>query len=393
MTAGRALRVLMYSPQFHPLQGGYERAAARISAALAARGHRVQVVTERRERAWPAEDRVEGVPVRRLPVVFRPGAHIATATVSLAAWLLPRLWRFDVLHAHSYGPGTAAAIALARVAGVPVVLKLPSVGEGGIAAMLAGGAPGRGLVRALHRRVDACLAPSGAVRDEAVAFGIPAGRVHLLPNGIDTALFRPAEPGERAAQRRALGAAGEGPLVLCIAQLRPEKGIFTLLHAWERVAAARPDARLAYVGDGPDRAALEAEVARSPAAASVRVAGFADPRPWYAAADLLVIPSDFEGLSNVLVEGMSSGLPVVATRVSGTEDAFAAAEVGEMVEPGDAGALAAALCRMLGDPARRAACGAAGRALAVRAYSLARVVDELEAIYAGVARPAATRRA
>jgi glycosyltransferase involved in cell wall biosynthesis len=392
VTGRRALRVLMVSPQFHPLQGGYERAAARISAALAERGHRVQVVTERRERAWPAVDRVDGVPVRRLPVAFRRGLHAATGSATLAAWLLPNLRRFDVLHAHSYGTPTAAAIALAALARVPVVLKLPSMGEGGIAAILAGPGPARALVRRLHRRVGACLAPSRAVRDEAVAFGIPAERVHLLPNGIDTGRHRPASPGERAAARRELGLDGGGPVVLCVAQLRPEKGVFTLLHAWERVAADLPDARLVYAGEGEERAALEAEVARSPAAASVRLAGFTDPRPWYAAADLLAIPSDFEGFSNVLLEGMSSGLPVVATRVSGTEDAFAAAELGEMVEPQDPETLAAALRRMLGDPARRAACGAAGRALAVREYSLERVVDALEEIYAGLVWPATTRR-
>lgn len=388
---GRALRVLMYSPQFHPLQGGYERAAARVSAELAARGYAVQVVTERRERAWPAADRVNGVAVRRLPVVFRPGLHAASAGAALAAWLLPSLRRFDLLHAHTFGSQTAVAIAAARLLRVPVVLKLPSMGEGGVA-MLAGRGPARAGVRALHRGVDACLAPSLAVRDEAVAFGIPGDRVHLLPNGIDTAAFRPASAEGRAEARRGLGIEGDGPLVLCIARLSPEKGLFTLLGAWERIAAAHPDARLAVVGDGPDRAALESAVAASPAAATVRIAGPAtDTRPWYAAAALLVVPSDFEGFSNVLLEGMSAGLPVVATRVSGTVDVFAGAEVGEMVEPRDPAALAAALARMLDDGARRAACGVAARSLAERKYSLAHVVDELETIYAGVVRPAASR--
>lgn len=375
----------MYSPQFHPLVGGYERAAARISSALVERGCAVEVVTERRETGWPAEDRVGGVAVHRLPVAFRPGLHSATASASLAAWLLPNLRRFDVLHAHTYSMPTAVAIAAARVRGVPVVLKLPSMGGGGIAALLAGRA--RGAVRALHRGVAACLAPSSAVRDEAVRFGIPPERVHLLPNGIDTDAFRPVDAAARASHRDGPGV-GEGPLVVCVARLRPEKGIFNLLRAWERVAADHPAARLAYVGDGPDRAALEAAAGRSSAADTITLAGFvADPRPWYAAADLLVVPSDYEGLSNTLLEGMSAGLPVVATRISGTEDVFGEADVGEMVEPEDSGALAAAIGRMLGDPARRAACGAAARGLAVRRYSLRHVVDELQRIYAAVMRP------
>lgn len=388
--SARALRVLMYAPQFHPARGGYERAAERISGELTERGCTVQVVTERRSRSWPRTDRVAGIPVHRLPVLYRPGLHSVTGGASLAAWLLANLRRFDVLHAHTFGAQTGAAIAVARMLGVPVVLKLPSTGEGGIAEMLGGHTPAHAAIRALHRGVAACLAPSRALRAEAVAFGIPGERVHLLPNGIDPEAYRPASPTEREAARRALGV-GPGPLVLRMARLAPDKAPLMLLRAWERVAAARPGAQLAYVGDGPEREALEAAVAASPARGAVRVAGFVDdPRPWYAAADLLVVSSDYEGHPNAMLEAMSAGLPVVATRVSGTEDAFLEADLGELVEPGDAPSLAEALVRMLDDAPRRAACAAAARALAVRRYSLSAVVDELQRIYAGVVRPAAS---
>jgi glycosyltransferase involved in cell wall biosynthesis len=380
--SGRALRVLMYAPQFHPIRGGYERAAERVAAELARRGHAVEVVTERRERAWAPRDRVSGVAVRRLPVLFRPGVHAASAGAALAAWLLPNLRRFDVLHAHTFGPQTSVAIAVARLLRVPVVLKLPSTGEGGIAAILAGGGPARAAIRGLHRGVAACLALSRALRDEAVAFGFPAERVHLLPNGIDADAFRPASPAEREAARRALGV-GPGPVVLRVARLASDKAPLTLLRAWESVAAARPEARLVYVGHGPEREALDAAVAASSAHGAVRVEGFVDdPRPWYAAADLLVISSDYEGHPNAMLEAMSAGLPLVATRVSGTEDAFAEGDLGEMVEPGNAGALAAAMLRMLDDPARREACGRAAREVALQRYALPQVVDELERIYA-----------
>lgn len=381
-------RVLMFCPQFHPLEGGYERAARRVSAELIRRGYTVQVVTERRSRRWPAADRVEGVPVRRLPVVYRAGVHVASASAVAGAWLLANLRCFDVLHAHTYGPVTAAALAAARLHRVPSVLKLTSVGASGIGAVLDGRGPAAAAWRALHRGVGACLAPSAAARDEAVAFGIPAERVHLLPNGVDTDALAPADCRARAAARAALGVDGD-PLVVCVAHMRPEKGMRTLLAAWERVAPAFPGARLAYVGNGPERGALEAGLARSPAAGSVTLAGADDPRPWYAAADLLAIPSDYEGLSNVLLEGMAAGLPVVATRVAGTVDAFAHADLGELAEPRDAEGLAAAFGRMLADGARRRACGAAARQLAVRRYSLRQAVDRLETLYAGLLAPAA----
>jgi glycosyltransferase involved in cell wall biosynthesis len=374
----------MYSPQFHPLEGGYERAARRVSAELAARGHAVEVVAERRSRALPARDRVDGVPVRRLRVAYRRGMHTATASAALFAWLAANLRRFDVLHAHMYGPVTAAALAAARLARKPAVLKLASTGPDGIASLLAGRSPAMGAARALHRGVDACLAPSAAARDEAVAFGIPAERVHVLPNGVDTAALVPADDAARSAARQGLGIDPRAVLALCVARMRPEKGIRTLLSAWEQAAPAFPDARLVYVGDGPERPGLEAALSGSPVRATVVLAGQADPAPWYAAADLVVIPSDYEGLSNVLLEAMSAGLPVVSTRVSGAEDAFAAAGIGELAEPRDPASLAAALRRLLGDAERRRACGRAARGLAVERFSLSSVVDGLERIYAGV---------
>ncbi|HYJ78786.1 MAG TPA: glycosyltransferase family 4 protein, partial [Longimicrobiaceae bacterium] len=232
--------------------------------------------------------------------------------------------------------------------------------------------------------VDACLAPSAEMGAHARDFGIPAERIHFLPNGIDTLAFRPAAPDERAALRRALGVEGDGPLVLYVGRLSPEKGPSVLLDAWERVAATAPGARLALVGGGPEAAGLRARLAGSPAASSVHLHGpDHDTARWFRAADLFVLPSLREGLSNALLEALGCGLPVVSTRVSGSVDAFAAADLGELATPGDAAGLAAALSRLLADPGRRLACGAAARELAVREYALERVVDRLERIYAG----------
>ncbi|MDB4949153.1 MAG: hypothetical protein JWM27_1802, partial [Gemmatimonadetes bacterium] len=137
-TAARPLRVLMVCPQFHPLVGGYERAAERLSAALVRRGHRVDVVTERRSHAWPAEEWRDGVRVRRLPCLFRRGLHLPSSTASLAAFMLARGRRYDVVHVHQYGLAAGAALALARVAGARTVLKLSSTAGQGIGATLAG---------------------------------------------------------------------------------------------------------------------------------------------------------------------------------------------------------------------------------------------------------------
>jgi glycosyltransferase involved in cell wall biosynthesis len=373
-----ALRVLMVSPQYRPILGGYERAAERLAGALAARGHRVEVVTERRSREWPAREAVDGVQLRRIPCVHRRGLHQPTALASLAVYLAGNARRFDVVHAHQYGPWAAMALAAARLAGARTVLKLTSTAGQGIASTVGA----TGISAALHLGVDACVTPSLAARDEAVAFGIPAGRVHVVPNGIDVGAFSPAPPAERARLRSRLGL-GAGPVALYLGRLSEEKAPLLLLEAWSRVAHLHPGAELAVVGGGPQADAVRRAAAGLP---RVRVAGETDdPAEWYRAADLFVVSSLNEGLSNALLEAAAVGLPVVSTRVSGSTDLFARADLGALVPVGDAAALGAAVSALLADPDRRARCGAAARGLAVRAYGVDRVAEMMERVYRGAA--------
>ncbi|MDB4948258.1 MAG: hypothetical protein JWM27_907, partial [Gemmatimonadetes bacterium] len=234
----------------------------------------------------------------------------------------------------------------------------------------------------LHRGVDACVAPSAAAVAEAVAFGIPAERVHLVPNGVDVDAFSPVDSAEKAALRARLGL-GAGPVVLYLGRLSAEKDPVNLLDAWSAVAGAHPDAELVYVGEGPDEARLRARVEELRAPRVRLAGGSAEPAAWYRAADLFALPSRHEGLSNSLLEAAACGLPVVSTRVSGAVDLFARADLGELVPPRDPAALAGALERMLADPGRRAACGAAARNLIVRELAVDRVAAAVERVYLG----------
>ena len=126
------IRVLMISPQFRPLVGGYERAAERLSAALAAAGLRVVVIAERRDRAWPAVECIDGYEVRRLSCSYRRHLHTITSLLSFAGFLLRHGREFDVWHVHQYGFHAALAVALGKVLRRPVVLKLTSSGAMGI---------------------------------------------------------------------------------------------------------------------------------------------------------------------------------------------------------------------------------------------------------------------
>ncbi len=376
------LRILMICPQFRPLLGGYERAAERLSLALAAAGHRVVVVTERRDPAWSSQEWMGDVLIRRLRSVPQRGWHVPSALFSLVVFLLLNARRFDVIHAHQYGWTAAAAIGLGHLFQRPVVLKLTATGPSGILEAVAQSRLSI-LSAALHRRVDACIATSERGEREAGSLGIPEDRIHLIPNGLDTDRFRPASLTEKVALRARLGL-GEGVVALYVGRLSSEKNPLLLLQAWAECFARHANCELVVLGDGP-QLTLVREVARG--ARNVHVRGRVDdPLPWYQAADIYVLPSDFEGLSNSLVEALSCGLPVVSTCVSGSEDVFREADVGELVPVGDSKELSRALERMLADPGRRAACSKRAREVALRRFSIVSVRAGIESIYGMVLR-------
>ncbi|MCS5617774.1 MAG: glycosyltransferase, partial [Pirellulales bacterium] len=174
---------------------------------------------------------------------------------------------------------------------------------------------------------------------------------------------------------------------LTVCRMRPEKNLPLLLEAWQRVQARMPAARLAIVGDGAGMAELKARAERLGLGPGVLLPGASsDPRAWYAAADLYLLSSTNEGLSNSLMEALSSGLPMVSTRVSGSEDVVAAADVGLLVPLDDAAALAEAAAELLGAPERALACGMRAREYAEAHFSLASVADQVEALYGSLVR-------
>ncbi|OEV32131.1 hypothetical protein AN219_00835, partial [Streptomyces nanshensis] len=174
-----------------------------------------------------------------------------------------------------------------------------------------------------------------------------------------------AEPGGRAAARALLpqlsGVPADAPLVVCVGRLCRQKGQRTLLSAWSRIAAAVPDAWLALVGDGPDRPALSALSGHAPG--RVLFAGASDEvNRWYAAADLVVLPSRWEGMALTPLEAMACGRPVVVTDVGGARESLPPQQHETcLVPPGDPDALAESVTHLLREPELREFMGEAAR--------------------------------
>jgi glycosyltransferase involved in cell wall biosynthesis len=185
--------------------------------------------------------------------------------------------------------------------------------------------------------------------------------------------------------RRPPGPAVRPVTLLSVGRLRAPKDFVTLIRAF---AALEPGtARLRIAGDGPDRAAVEAEIERLGLQGRVELLGTRDDIPeLLAGADVFVLASDSEGLPMSVLEAMAAGLPVVASAVGGVPEAVRDGETGALVPPRDSAALAHAIGRIVADPALRDRLGEAGRRRVEREFSLERFEREHLELYRNRAR-------
>ena len=185
---------------------------------------------------------------------------------------------------------------------------------------------------------------------------------------------------DRSALRDRLGLRGR--VALFAGRLDAQKGLTGLLAAWKDVVARMPEATLVVAGAGPQQAHLTELAASLGLAQRVRFCGMQeDLVPWLQAADLFVLPSLSEGLSNALLEAMACALPCVATRIGGNTELIAEGINGRLVEPGDEAALAEAMASLLSDPEQAAELGRRARATVTERYPLPMIGRRYLALY------------
>ncbi|MCE5203451.1 MAG: glycosyltransferase family 4 protein [Actinomycetia bacterium] len=204
---------------------------------------------------------------------------------------------------------------------------------------------------------DAVTTPSHALAEEVTALGVPADRVTVIPNGVDHTRFYPRDRGQA---RLRLGVDHDSPLVVFAGRITVHKGAVDLAKAWPDVRRAHPHALLAFVGPSGDADVNGVEGALLPGTATP-----ADLAWWYAAADVVVVPSRYEGFGLVALEAMACGRPVVATAVGGLPEVVPP-KAGALVPPRDPAALADAIAALLGDPQTRSVAEDASQEAAAR---------------------------
>ena len=348
--------------------GGQEIRTLTEAGGFIGRGHRVTLYAAPGSRIAAEAPRF-GVPVAVLPIGRKRPAGVRSLVAAL------RRHPVDVVNAHSSTDAWLAALAcawLARTRGTaPVLVRTRHVSIP---------VPRDYATRWLYRTATARVVTTGAaLREQLIRDnGLDAARVDSVPTGIDTATFAPLS---RAAARRELGLPDAAPLAGIVATLRSWKGHRYLVDAMPRLR--RRDARLVIVGDGPQRGALEAQVAQLGLGERVLFAGQrTDVACWLAALDVFVLPSYAnEGVPQALLQAMLVGVPCVTTDAGAIPEIARHGETACIVPREDAVALAAAIDGVLDDPAASAAIAERARAFVLPRFGIDTMLDRMETVF------------
>lgn len=311
-----------------------------------------------RQAAAPVEERRHGLRVLhpRFPVLPKVGMSVAPALLyAAAARTIRRLLeggaRFDLIDAHYLYPDGVAAVRLGRRFGLPVVMTA----RGSDVTQLPDFAVPRRLIQGAMARADAMISVSAGLKRAMAALGADPARITVLRNGVDLAMFHP--PADRAALRAQLGL--QGPVLVSVGHLIGRKG----QHHTVAALAGLPGWTLLLVGEGPERARLEALAAARGVADRVRFLGsqpHAALARFYGGADVSVLASSREGWANVLLESMACGTPVVASDIPGNDEVVSERSAGLIVRANTPDGIAEAVRALWADPPARDA---------VRAYA------------------------
>jgi glycosyltransferase involved in cell wall biosynthesis len=375
--------LLLICFSYPPVLGGSEIEAQRVAAALRKRGHQVTVLCAGGD-PMPAVSRwVDpfGTPVRmfggRWPRRWRDHAF----ALGVAWTLLTARRRYQIVYFLMQGLHLATGLPVARLLSKPVVTKFSG---SSLITLMRESWLGRLELRWLRQWAKRVMILNSGMAEEAYAAGFSQRHLLWMPNPVDVDQFAPADAAGGLRLRQELGIPLDGPLVLFVGRLAPEKELASLLGAFALALRRIPDACLVLVGDGPERAMLETRAKELEISTNVHFAGRCPPEAiplWLKASDVFALVSSNEGFSCSLLEAMSTGLAAVVSDIPANTQLIEDGVHGLVAKLRDENSLAAALVRLLENPSLRQTLGATARQRVVDQYSMDKVIDLYEAMF------------
>lgn len=380
------MKIAIVTDYYYPQLGGITEHVHGQATELTRRGHEVVLITPRLAMAPKTVDGAD-LPQRSFEIArvgrawpfYVNGSETLVSLGPRIPGQLNRLFaerRFDVVHVHNpFGFALPLAAVMCSRARTTVGTLHSVVPEGQLLLRAT-----RRPLRNVLERLDARICVSDAVI-ESLGPSFPGLPFRTIPNGIDTDFFAPgAEP---------IAPDGGKRTILFVGRFDPRNGVKHMIGAFIRLRRTRDDVRLVIVGDGPLRPLIERLVPAELRGDVVFAGRVNRRRPRYlASAEIMCTPCSLASFGMVLLEGMSTGLPVVASRLPGFELVMRDGIDGLMVDRADDEAgFAAALARLLDDPVLGRRMGAAGRQRAISAFSWPVVADRLEELYGELLGP------
>lgn len=383
------MKVLMVISQFHPIIGGAEKQAQLLGQALVRKGIAVNVVTGWWSAKTPRREKMDALDVFRnfsfwgmfgIKGIRTLGG--LTYMLSLAAYLLAHRREYDIIHVHQVlYPSFVSVLIGKAVVQKPVLVKYACTGITSDMRQLKQFPFGGLQLNYLLKTMDCVVTVSQNGIDEFKAVGYPESKIVHIPNGV----LVPSE-GKSSYDRVRR--------VITTARLDKQKGIDVLLKAWAQVIRKEPDLQLLILGEGPAEGELKRLCGRLGLTGRVEFPGMTDHVEKYLEeADLFVLPSRAEGLSNALLEALSYGIPSIATAISGNTEllgmegdsipagGYTVAENGLLVNTDDVQGLSEALLYFIRNPEEREKRGRRGRAFVHESYSIDTIATEYIALY------------
>lgn len=390
MPASRVLNpgILMVTGAYWPELSGGGLQCRTMIAALRDR-FTFEVLTTCVDSRLPANDIVDGVPVTRILIDVASRWSKAAAAIATARFMLRRSRHFQVVHLHGFSQKSILITALAWLLGKRIVVTIHTAGQDDPAGVRRHGA----LAYWAYKKADRFIAISQLMADEFRAASLPEYKLRLAPNGIDTKRFSPVAPAERDAIRVSMAAPPDVPVVLFVGFFSHDKQPDTLYKAWLQLREHYGiHTLLVFVGatesayyevNASVKSAILADASAKGVDQWLRFAGeVKDVERYYQSADVFVMPSTREAFGMALIEGMSSALPVIATRIPGVTDGIVDhGRTGLLVPGADSAALAAALRDVLSDREAAAAMGIAARGAIEQRFGLSASRDRWTGIY------------
>lgn len=320
----RPLRILMISDVYFPRVNGVSTSIRTFRRELQALGHEVTLIAP----AYPGYEQSEPgiIRIASRGVLMDPEDRMMRRHVLDQMWPELKKQQFDVLHIHTPFIAHYAGLYLAAQLGVPVVESYHTFFEEYLYHYVP--LVPRPLMRLLARRVTTSqcnavhqiISPSRAMHEALLNYGVRTP-IEILPTGLEAGQYR---LGDGARFRAGHGIGADRPTLLYVGRVAHEKNIDFLVHCFQRVHAALPEALLLIVGEGPAQAHLRALVLKLHLDAAVKFIGYLDRDSTlldcYRAGDVFVFASRTETQGLVLLEALAQGTPVVSTMHMGTHD-------------------------------------------------------------------------